>query len=65
MDDVQTTMTPAVHVVEPPLPPRFLGNCDVCAALVGQRAEAAGFGDWSKVTDINVEIGRHHDRSHG
>lgn len=59
MDDAKTTMAPPVFLVESPEPPKPHKDCDVCGALVGERAEAARAGDWSKVTDVNVEIGRH------
>ncbi|MER6189074.1 hypothetical protein [Streptomyces cyaneofuscatus] len=65
MDDAKTTMAPPVYVVDPPAPPKPFRNCDVCDALAKQRAEATTIGDWSKVTDTNVEIGRHHGLRHG
>lgn len=34
-------------------------RCDVCEALVHQRAEARDAGDFSKASDCNVEIRRH------
>ncbi|WP_433400184.1 hypothetical protein [Streptomyces sp. CA-146814] len=64
MDDAKTTMAPPVYVVDPPLPPEPFRDCDVCDALARQRTEATAIGDWSKVTDTNVEIGRHHNLSH-
>ncbi|MFJ9139252.1 hypothetical protein OG458_40795 [Streptomyces sp. NBC_01281] len=39
--------------------PEPVPRCDVCAALARQRAEAEAAGDWSKVTDCNVEIRDH------
>ncbi|MFJ3277238.1 hypothetical protein [Streptomyces halstedii] len=59
MNNTKTTMTAPVHLVDPPEPPKPHKDCDVCGALVEERAEAARAGDWSKVTDVNVEIGRH------
>lgn len=64
MNDVKTTMAPPLYVVNPPVPPKSFKNCDVCDALVRQRSEAGTIGDWSKVTDTNVEIGRHHSWRH-
>ncbi|BFP50656.1 hypothetical protein SCMC78_04630 [Streptomyces sp. CMC78] len=52
-------MAAAVHVVDSPEPPKPHKGCDVCSALVGERTEASRAGDWSKVADVNVEIGRH------
>ncbi|MFI1588831.1 hypothetical protein ACH4WW_12995 [Streptomyces halstedii] len=48
-----------MFLVESPEPPKPHKDCDVCGALVEERTEAARVGDWSKVTDVNVEIGRH------
>lgn len=59
MNHAKTTMAAPVHLVDPPEPPKPHKDCDVCGALVEERAEAARAGDWSKVTDVNVEIGRH------
>lgn len=59
MNNAKTTMAAPVHLVDPPEPPKPHKDCDVCGALVEERAEAARAGDWSKVTDVNVEIGRH------
>ncbi|MGG7573391.1 hypothetical protein [Streptomyces sirii] len=48
-----------VHLREP-APDRLpVAGCDVCGALAEQRAKAYAVGDRSKVTDCNVEIGRH------
>jgi len=55
-----------VSVQEKPLdlglpdPPEPLKDCDVCQALVQQREQARAAGDWSRVTDCNVEIRNHH-----
>jgi hypothetical protein len=43
----------------PPEPPEPMPDCDVCQALVRQRAEATASGDHSRATDCNVEIRRH------
>ncbi|MFE5073240.1 hypothetical protein [Streptomyces halstedii] len=59
MNNAKTTMAAPVHLVDPPEPPKPHKDCDVCGALVEERAKAARAGDWSKVTDVNVEIGRH------
>lgn len=45
--------------LDEPVPP---ADCDVCAALVRQRAEARARGDLSRVSDHNVEIRNHHHR---
>lgn len=53
-------MAPPVHLTaEPPSAPEPDAGCDVYGALARERTRAAGIGDWSKVADINVEIGRH------
>lgn len=52
-------MAAPVYLTDPPEPPKPHRGCDVCSALVGERTEAARVGDWSKVADANVEIGRH------
>lgn len=36
-------------------------GCKVCGALAGQRDRAQAEGDYSKVSDCNVEIRRHQD----
>ncbi|WTI67747.1 hypothetical protein OG397_17385 [Streptomyces sp. NBC_00728] len=41
--------------------PEPTSGCDVCAALGRQRENARTAGDFSKVSDINVEIRRHCD----
>jgi len=48
-----------------PLPdaPEPLEDCGVCQALVKQREEALAAGDWSRVTDCNVEIRNHRRRT--
>lgn len=57
----QTTMdSPPVGLtlpLEEPVPP---ADCEPCARLVKQRAEARGRGDMSRVSDFNVEIRNHH-----
>ncbi|WP_327401990.1 hypothetical protein OG194_18820 [Streptomyces sp. NBC_01288] len=34
-------------------------NCGVCAALARQRTDARAAGDFSKVSDLNVELRSH------
>jgi hypothetical protein len=34
-------------------------NCEVCAALARQRTDAQAAGDFSKVSDLNVELRSH------
>lgn len=64
MSDAKTTMAAPVYLMDPPEPPKPHKGCDVCRALVGERAEAARAGDWSRVADVNVEICRHRARRH-
>ncbi|MGW1375234.1 hypothetical protein ACWD6P_13300 [Streptomyces sp. NPDC002446] len=54
-----------VQLLEPASDPAPVAGCDVCRALAGQRAEAYAAGDRSKVSDCNVEIGRHPHRKAG
>ncbi|ORT54046.1 hypothetical protein BKD26_36475 [Streptomyces sp. CB03238] len=55
----QTTMSAPVHLTIPPSPPVPAPGCRVCAALDKQRAEARDRGDFSAVTDANVELASH------
>lgn len=64
MDDTKTTMAAPVHLLDAPEPPKPHQGCDVCDALVGERVDAARLGDWSRVVDVNVEIGRHRALRH-
>ncbi len=57
----KTTMSPPVYLSLPSPEPQPVDGCGVCRALVGQRAEARGRGDLSRVTDLNVELRSHHD----
>lgn len=43
----------------PKLEPVPVDGCDVCGALARQRSEAREAGDWSAVSDRNVELSRH------
>ncbi|MEU2135056.1 hypothetical protein [Streptomyces sp. NPDC018352] len=64
MSDAKTTMAAPVHLMAPPEPPKPHKGCAVCKALVRERVEAARLGDWSRVADVNVEIGRHRAGRH-
>lgn len=59
VSEPRTTMADPVHVVDPPAAPEPDPGCDVCRALARERQEAAGSGNWSTVTDCNVELRRH------
>lgn len=54
-----TTMDEPVDLPLPLDQPKPAPRCGVCAALVRQRAEATAAGDYSKVSDCNVEIRNH------
>ncbi|MGW3028262.1 hypothetical protein [Streptomyces sp. NPDC001221] len=41
--------------------PKPAPNCRVCAALTTQREQAQAAGDYSKVSDLNVEVREHKD----
>jgi len=56
---MSNAMSEPVHLGVPPEWPQPAPGCHVCAALARQRAQAAGDGDQSKVSDCNVEIHRH------
>jgi hypothetical protein len=56
-----TTMSAPLDLPLPPEWPAPAPHCRVCTALAKQRAEAAGVGDHSKVSDCNVEIREHKD----
>jgi len=55
----ETTMSPPVDLPLPAEWPDPCPRCKVCGALAEQRATAAAAGDYSKVTDANVEIRQH------
>ncbi|MCX4919987.1 hypothetical protein OOK28_41445 [Streptomyces sp. NBC_00687] len=56
----QTTMDEQpVDLALPLDQPQPAAHCGVCAALVRQRTAAAAVGDWSRVSDCNVEIRSH------
>ncbi|MBZ9639667.1 hypothetical protein K8369_09650 [Streptomyces sp. PSKA30] len=59
-----TAMSPPVNLPVPTPWPKPSPGCGVCAALARQRAEAAAIGDYSRVSDYNVEI-RNHTSPHG
>ncbi|MCH0538682.1 hypothetical protein I3F58_03720 [Streptomyces sp. MUM 203J] len=59
MRSTQTTMAGPVELPLPPRPPKPVQGCDVCAALARQRVEAWRRGDFSAVSDCNVEIAAH------
>lgn len=64
MSKRRTTMEPPVHLTEPSASPEPVAGCDVCSALARARADSAMVGDWSKVSDAHVEIGRHRAGQH-
>ncbi|MFF3409508.1 hypothetical protein ACFYW8_25535 [Streptomyces sp. NPDC002742] len=56
----QTTMDDGLIGLPLPLDqPEPAADCQVCAALARQRAKAEASGDWSKVSDCNIEIRGH------
>ncbi|MFE4758464.1 hypothetical protein ACFRIB_51390 [Streptomyces mirabilis] len=54
-----TAMDDPVDLPLPPDWPKPAPRCGVCGALARQRAEASAVGDYSKVSDCNVEIPQH------
>lgn len=58
-----TTMDPPVDLPLPEAWPKPVPRCGVCSALAAQRATAQASGDYSGVTDANVEI-RNHQHPH-
>ncbi|MGW7636358.1 hypothetical protein [Streptomyces decoyicus] len=65
MSDTRTTMAPPVHLSPPLDRPAPATECDVCAALAEQRAEAERKGNFSAVVDCNVELRNHPHRRAG
>ncbi|MFF1687192.1 hypothetical protein [Streptomyces sp. NPDC058254] len=63
MTTTKTTMSDEVHVGLPLDEPAAEPGCGVCAALDRQRAGAAETGNFSRVSDCNVEI-RNHSTGH-
>lgn len=58
----QATQEAPVSLGLPEIEPVPFPECDVCAALLHQRVEARRRGDYSAVSDCNVEIAAHpHD----
>lgn len=53
-------MDAPIDLPPPPEWPAIKPRCRVCAALAKQRAAAQLSGDYSRVTDCNVEIRNHH-----
>lgn len=62
MSDARTMMTPPVYVSLPPVPPKPTEDCGVCTALAKQRADAEARGDFSRVSDCNIELRNHPHR---
>lgn len=52
-------MRPPVELGVPEPEPQPVPGCDVCRALADQREVARAAGDWSRVSDINVELRAH------
>ncbi|MFD8736243.1 hypothetical protein ACFV06_15205 [Streptomyces sp. NPDC059618] len=60
----QTTIDDGPIDLAPPLDrPEPAEGCEVCAALARQRATAEAGGDWSRVSDCNIEL-RGHSEPH-
>jgi hypothetical protein len=62
---MKTTVAETVRRLFPLPPPEPAADCDVCAALVGQRGQARDKGDLSAATDAVVEIRNHPHRTLG
>ncbi|MGP4084998.1 hypothetical protein [Streptomyces sp. KR55] len=59
MSEPKTTMAGPAHLPLPAPDAEPATDCDVCQALVAQRAAARRRGDLSRASDCNVEITRH------
>lgn len=59
-----TTAEPPLDVPLPEQWPQPRPKCRVCAALHSQRTKAQAAGDFSKVSDCNVEIRAHESPQH-
>ncbi|GHA14728.1 hypothetical protein ACFOOM_10945 [Streptomyces echinoruber] len=55
-----TTMSPEPRLGFPLQAPKPQPGCARCADLARQRAEAQTVGDYSRVSDCNVRMRRHH-----
>ncbi|MEU3620585.1 hypothetical protein ABZ725_51375 [Streptomyces sp. NPDC006872] len=54
------TATPVAYSLQmPAAPPEPTPGCPACAGIAKRRAQAAAVGDYSRVTDCNIWIGRH------
>lgn len=56
-----TTMSDPYLLGLPEPEPRPVEGCDVCGALARERASGRRAGDFSKVSDLNVEMRGHHE----
>ncbi|MFJ5779887.1 hypothetical protein [Streptomyces sp. NPDC093094] len=56
------TMEEAPAVGMPLDPAEPAAGCDVCQALARERTAATARQDWSKVSDLNVEMRNHHEK---
>jgi hypothetical protein len=54
-----TALEPPIDLPLPLEAPEPEPDCDVCEALARQRIEAQALGDYSRLTDCNVEIRSH------
>ncbi len=55
-----STPAPVTYRLQAPLPPAApVPGCTTCADLAKRRARAAACGDYSRVSDCNIWIGRH------
>jgi hypothetical protein len=45
----------------PPAPPAPVPGCTVCAAIAERRSRAQAEGDYSRVSDCNIRMRRHHE----
>lgn len=55
-------VSPSADPMDLPLPlvaPEPAPGCDICAALARQRVQAQALGEYSQVSDCNVEIRNH------
>lgn len=59
----KTYMDGPVHLSLPRPAPKPVQGCAACFAVGARRAAARSLGDWSKLSDCNVEIENHPNHS--
>ncbi len=53
------------RLTELPPEPKAVSGCHGCLSICVQRENSRSRGDYSAVSDANVELRRHHTQAHG